>query len=77
MDRRTLGDILANQLIQCVGDRAYGYTSSMDPKYSHLNEQGMQLMQELMSALVPVADAIRREEIKNHAQNIMIEKIKG
>ena len=76
MNRQDLGNLLASQLISCMSDRRYGHSSSMDSKYSHLNDEGLKMMSELITLLAPVADGIRKEEIKNSAEDLMMAKLK-
>lgn len=76
MNKKDLGEILSTQLVNCMGNRTYGHSSTMDHKYSHLSEEGKALMMELIDNLAPLADKIRREEIKVLAEEMVIANLK-
>lgn len=76
MKKEDLGNILATQLIECVNNRKYGYTSSSNPTFSHLEEAGKVVMLELIERMVPVAQKIHEQDTKNRAEQLMMDTLK-
>lgn len=76
MKKEDLGNVLATQLIECVSNRKYGYMSSVGHNYSHLTDEGKQLMTELIERLVPLAQSIHEKDTKNRAEQLMMDSLK-
>jgi hypothetical protein len=77
MKKEDLGNILATQLIECVSNRKYGYTSSANPNYSHLEDAGKVLMMELIERMVPIAQQIQERDNRNRAEQLMMDNLKS
>lgn len=76
MTEQDIGKILSGQLFSLMNDSRYGYRSSV-ANYSHLKEEGIEVMSELVKMLAPkVVDIIvkREEEL---AKQKMIDTIKS
>lgn len=76
MKKEDLGNILATQLIECVASSKYGHMSSVGPKFSHLTDDGVALMNELMNRMVHVAHEIHENDIKNRAAQLVMDNLK-
>jgi hypothetical protein len=72
---REVGDIIAGQLFSLMRNKDYAYISTI-AGYSHLNEDGRELMLSLIEMLAPkVADTIHKQD-KERAEQIMMETLK-
>lgn len=76
MQKEDLGNILATQLIECVANRKYGYMSGVGPKFSHLTDDGVALMNDLLARMVSVAHEIHENDIKNRTEQLVMDNLK-
>ena len=75
MQKSDLGNILATQLIECVSNSKYGYMSTT-ASFSHLTDDGKELMMGLVNGMVATAQKIHEEDIKNKAESLMMDRLK-
>jgi len=75
MNKENLGNILATQLIECISNSKYGYMSS-NPRYSHLNDEGIEVMKGLIESLAGQAQEIYELNKKNIAEQHIMDAMK-
>ena len=72
---KEIGAILSSQLFGLMRDKDYAYISSIEG-YSHLQDDGREMMMRLVDMLAPkVADIIHKQD-KERAEQIMMENLK-
>ncbi len=71
MTEQDIGKILSGQLFSLMNDSRYGYRSSV-ANYSHLKEEGIEVMSELIKMLAPkVVNIIEQQEETAAKQKMM------
>lgn len=76
MTEQDLGKILSAQLMSLISDNRYGYRSKI-AGYSHLKDEGLDVMTELIKMLTPRAAEILDQREEEAARQKMMEAIKS
>jgi hypothetical protein len=71
-----IGSMLAAQLMSAVRNKEQGYVSSVDVRYSHLNESGKKIMSELTDMMFIKAVELHRHRIQADAEQLVMDNLK-
>ena len=70
-----IGKILSAQLFALMRDNRYGYATS--PSFSHLNDNGKQVMADLIEMLVPKVVEAQQAADKERAEKLVMNNLKA